>query len=95
MERKCLNRKTLFDLEQKALQLQMNPHFIFNSLNSIQSFIIITTLIKQPCICQVRATDEIDISKFSVKICACQDEIKVLTYYMDIETRFDNNLIIK
>ncbi len=29
----------LIDLEQKALRLQMNPHFIFNALNSIQAFI--------------------------------------------------------
>jgi anti-sigma regulatory factor (Ser/Thr protein kinase) len=27
-------------LEQKAMQAQMNPHFIFNSLNSIQTFIL-------------------------------------------------------
>ncbi|MFT7451014.1 MAG: ligand-binding sensor domain-containing protein/two-component sensor histidine kinase [Patescibacteria group bacterium] len=31
--------KTILELEQKALQLQMNPHFIFNVLNSIQSLI--------------------------------------------------------
>lgn len=30
---------SLIDLEQKALRLQMNPHFIFNALNSIQGFI--------------------------------------------------------
>ena len=29
--------KHLLELEQKALQLQMNPHFIFNALNTIQS----------------------------------------------------------
>ena len=29
----------LLSLEQKALQLQMNPHFIFNALNSIQSLV--------------------------------------------------------
>ncbi len=29
--------KNLLELEQKALQLQMNPHFIFNALNSIQA----------------------------------------------------------
>lgn len=31
--------KKLLELEQKALQLQMNPHFIFNALNSIQGSI--------------------------------------------------------
>jgi LytS/YehU family sensor histidine kinase len=29
--------KNMIELEQKALRLQMNPHFIFNALNSIQS----------------------------------------------------------
>lgn len=29
--------KELVELEQKTLRLQMNPHFIFNALNSIQS----------------------------------------------------------
>lgn len=31
--------KKMLELEQKALQLQMNPHFIFNTLNSIQGLI--------------------------------------------------------
>ncbi|MCU0432373.1 MAG: histidine kinase [Bacteroidia bacterium] len=31
--------KNLLELEQKALRLQMNPHFIFNALQSIQGFI--------------------------------------------------------
>ncbi len=31
--------RNLIELEQKALRLQMNPHFIFNALNSIQSLI--------------------------------------------------------
>lgn len=33
-------RQQLHELEQKALRAQMNPHFIFNCLSSIQSFII-------------------------------------------------------
>ncbi len=33
--------KNIIELEQKASRLQMNPHFIFNSLNSIQGFIAV------------------------------------------------------
>ena len=33
------NLKKIADLEQMALRAQMNPHFIFNCLNSIQQFV--------------------------------------------------------
>lgn len=36
---KLETEKLLIELEQKALRLQMNPHFIFNALNSIQASI--------------------------------------------------------
>jgi len=36
-QNKILLEKEIVELEQKALRLQMNPHFIFNALNSIQS----------------------------------------------------------
>lgn len=32
--------RSMLELEQKALRLQMNPHFIFNSLNSVQALIL-------------------------------------------------------
>lgn len=36
-QKKTQMEKDILELEQKALRLQMNPHFIFNALNSIQS----------------------------------------------------------
>ena len=39
-ERKLLLQENkMLNLQQKALQLQMNPHFVFNALNSIQGLI--------------------------------------------------------
>lgn len=93
VEKKVLAiEKELFDIQQKALQLQMNPHFIFNSLNAIQSFVISSN------------TDKAIhyLSKFSQlmrRILAnsressipLKDELIALKHYMDIERlRFDN-----
>lgn len=36
LNRKVTMEKQMLELEQKALRLQMNPHFIFNALNSIK-----------------------------------------------------------
>lgn len=36
-QRKLQLEKDMVELEQKTLRLQMNPHFIFNAMNSIQS----------------------------------------------------------
>ena len=39
VQEKAELERNLIELEQKALRLQMNPHFIFNALNSIQGLI--------------------------------------------------------
>jgi ligand-binding sensor domain-containing protein len=40
IQNKLQLQKKMNQLEQKALRAQMNPHFIFNALNSIQRFLI-------------------------------------------------------
>jgi len=84
--------KHLLELEQKALQLQMNPHFIFNVLNTIQS--------------KINATDHRDaryqLAKFSklmratlensrVSSIPLEEEIQSLENYLAMEKMSRNN----
>jgi len=93
VEKRVLDiEKQLFETELQALRLQMNPHFIFNTLNSIQSFILTNDTDKavnylgkfSQLMRQILANSR--ESYISV-----DEELKGLRYYMDIEKlRFDN-----
>ncbi len=89
--------KQLFELEQKALQLQMNPHFMFNSLNSIQSFVI-----KNDTDNAIRYLSKFSqlmrrtLSNSRESMISLQDEIQALTLYLEIEKlRFDEKFEYK
>ncbi|HNP53839.1 MAG TPA: histidine kinase, partial [Ferruginibacter sp.] len=80
------------DSRLSALQAQMNPHFIFNSINSIQNYILDKN--------EQQAYDY--LSKFSKlirhvlvnsrqKLISLQDELETLRLYVDLEKlRFDH-----
>lgn len=84
--------KQLFDLEQKSLRLQMNPHFIFNSLNSIQSFIVNNDSDKATLyLAKFAQLMRLILSNSREPFVPVKDELKALVYYMDIENlRFEN-----
>ena len=90
-EQAILNHR-IADLEQKALRSQMNPHFIFNSLNSIQQYVaerditgannFITDFSRL-----IRMT--LDLSTNTVINMA--DEVDYITTYLKVEkTRLEN-----
>lgn len=83
----------LLTLEQKALQLQMNPHFIFNVLNGIKA------------LGNSGKTKELNsvISKFSVLLrgilnnsrkeeITLQEEIQLLKNYIELEQRMSSKI---
>jgi ligand-binding sensor domain-containing protein len=80
--------KELLELEQQALRLQMNPHFIFNALNSIQHAILTGK--------QNDAYNSLELfsslirgilenSKY--KFISLEDEIAILKIYIEIEAK--------
>lgn len=93
VEKKMLDiEKQLYDTELQALRLQMNPHFIFNTLNSIQSFILVNDTDKAVDylgkFSQLMRLILVHSSESSITI---QEELKALLYYMDLEKlRFDD-----
>lgn len=87
------------EIEQRMLRSQMNPHFIFNALNSIQSFITTNKAYEA----------EVFMSKFSLlvrkilenstqKAISLEEEIETLQLYLELEKsrfeeRFDFEII--
>lgn len=93
LEQKNSIQQQFAELEQQAMQAQMNPHFIFNCLNSIQQYIL--TNDKQKAnqyltgfASLIRQT--LDIS--GKKTITVDEEIRYLTNYLDMEKmRFGDN----
>lgn len=80
--------------ELKALKSQMNPHFIFNALNSIQEYIILNK--------KNEASDYLGkfadlirtyLSHSDTGVISLQEEIESLRMYLDLESlRFEDTL---
>jgi ligand-binding sensor domain-containing protein len=92
---KLILEKNLLELEQKALRLQMNPHFIFNVLNSIHNLIILNDSDKA----------RYALSKFSKlmrqvlensreKFISIDEEVETLQNYVQLE-RLTSNVSIE
>lgn len=80
------------ELEIKSLRSQMNPHFLFNSLNSIRNYIIknesqiASNYLANFASLMRKILDASQQSKISL-----QEEVEMLTLYLDLELmRFSN-----
>ncbi|RLD57247.1 MAG: hypothetical protein DRJ05_10000, partial [Bacteroidetes bacterium] len=84
--------KQLFELEQKTLRLQMNPHFIFNSLNSIQSYIINHKAeLAVGYLSKFSKLMRLILANSGSKFIVLKEELRALNYYLELEKlRFDN-----
>ncbi|HOY32714.1 MAG TPA: two-component regulator propeller domain-containing protein [Bacteroidales bacterium] len=84
--------KQMFSLEQTSLRLQMNPHFIFNSLNSIQSVVIAGNTDKAiNYLAKFSNLMRFILTHSQKPFVNLSDEIKAMEIYLDVERlRFDN-----
>ena len=92
IRKKAETQTQLIELEQLALRSQMNPHFFYNTLNSIQSFIATNEKRKAyDYIAKFARLVRNFMDQTNIKSIKLQDEIESLSAYMELEQmRFSN-----
>ncbi len=88
------NEKKLLSLEQTMLRSQMNPHFLFNSLNSIKLYIINNE--KKNAVHYLNKFSKLVrkiLEASSLKEISLAEELETVELYMNIENiRFSNEI---
>ena len=86
-------QQQIIALENKALRAQMNPHFIFNALNSIQDFIIDNNAKEaSKYLNKFAKLIRLMLDNSEYSFVSLQKELDLLTYYIELERlRFNQN----
>ncbi|WGH74605.1 histidine kinase [Tenacibaculum tangerinum] len=80
------NEKKILLLEQEALRIQMNPHFVFNALNSIKLYIINNE--QRNAVYYLNKFSKLIrsiLESSTVKEVTLSEELKTMNLYMSIE----------
>lgn len=92
--------KDIAELEMKALRAQMNPHFIFNSLNSIQNYILKNDSEKaSQYLTKFSKLIRLILDHSNQNFITLRSEIQLLTLYVEMEDmrfekHFENEIMV-
>ena len=86
------HHRQVTELELRTLQLQMNPHFVFNALNAVQSFILTRDSISaNNYLSKFANLIRLFLDSSRSKYIVLSEEIKLLSLYVEMEMlRFEN-----
>ncbi|HVF85935.1 MAG TPA: histidine kinase [Pyrinomonadaceae bacterium] len=80
----------------QALRMQLNPHFLFNTLNTISELIYSDPRAAEQMITQVSDMLRLSLDKVGVQEVSLQQELEFLNKYLEIEqTRFAERLKVR
>lgn len=88
-------QKKIAELELTALQAQMNPHFIFNAINSIQHFILRhDALSANDYLSRFARLMRLILESSRKKYIALKDEVELIELYLSLEVlRFEDKFV--
>ena len=89
--------KQLVEFEMQALRAQMNPHFIFNSLNSINRFILQNNKTQaSEYLTKFSKLVRMILQNSQASLITLENELEALEFYLDLEAlRFDHHFDYK
>lgn len=88
---KIRSEKEILELEQRLLQAQMNPHFIFNSLQSIKSFIANNDAKNaNKYLTSFAKLMRLILESTRKELISLEDEIEILDHYLKLEQARSN-----
>ena len=95
--KESLFRQQAAELEMKALRAQMNPHFIFNSLNSINRYILQNNkALASEYLTKFSRLVRIILQNSQTALISLESELEALQLYLELETvRFDHHFTFK
>jgi len=93
-EERAQQNRRLVEMEHIALQAQMNPHFIFNCLNSIQQFVFDKDMMAtNEYISNFARLIRATLNNSSQRFISLNEEVEYLTDYLSLEKmRFKNKM---
>lgn len=85
-------QKQVAHLELRTLQLQMNPHFVFNALNSIQSFVVSNDTLKaNNYLSKFARLIRMFLDSSRARFITLEEEVELLQLYCEMEKlRFES-----
>jgi ligand-binding sensor domain-containing protein len=93
VKEKAAIRQQLAELEGKALRAQMNPHFIFNSLNAIQECIVMEKIsAAYEYLARFSKLLRMVLHNSEKNLVSLQEEMEMIKLYLELESlRFKNS----
>jgi len=90
-------RQKATEMEMQALRAQMNPHFIFNSLNSINRFILQNNRVQaSEYLTKFSKLVRMILQNSQASLISLESELESLNLYLDLESvRFDHKFEYK
>ena len=87
IQKKAAIQQQLAQLEGKALRAQMNPHFIFNSLNAIQECVITGNVdVAYDYLSRFSKLLRLVLNNSEKNLISLQEEIEMLKIYLELES---------